>query len=148
MGGNERSYRPPMKWWMHAMKWWMNDPMNNEMDPAPPMQAPLSSSHACHRCLPPATHRSPTFQPHATCLVAWQFHLTCLENDFNLIFTHSRKSNVTKIVRKELKIMQTRFNATIVFFRIDEKKSPKKEFDEMISEMKIIYELFVSYISE
>ena len=44
--------------------------------------------------------------------------------------------------------MQTRFNATVVFFRIDEGKSLKKEFDEMISDLKIIYELLALYISE
>ena len=44
--------------------------------------------------------------------------------------------------------MQTKFNATVVFFRTDEEKSLKKEFDEMIAEMKITYESSASYISE
>ena len=44
--------------------------------------------------------------------------------------------------------MQTKFNATIVFFRTDKKKSLKKEFDEIISNLEIIFELFASYISK
>ena len=44
--------------------------------------------------------------------------------------------------------MQTRFNATVVFFRTDKEKSLKKKFDEMISNLEIIYELFALYISE
>ena len=74
------------------------------------------------------------------------FHFTCLENVFNLIFTHSRKLNATKIIKKELKIIQTKFNAIIVFFRIDDKKPLKKEFDEIISKLKITYKLFAFYI--
>ena len=50
--------------------------------------------------------------------------------------------------KKGLKIMQTRFNATIVFFRTNDEKSLKKEFNEMISDLGITYESFVSYTSE
>ena len=78
----------------------------------------------------------------------WIFHLACFENDSNLAFTHFRQSNATKTVRKALKTMQTRFNATVVFFRTDEKNSLKKEFYEMISDLKIIYKSFASYISK
>ena len=44
--------------------------------------------------------------------------------------------------------MQTRFNATVVFFRIDKEKSLKKEFDKIISVLKIVYKLFALYIFE
>ena len=44
--------------------------------------------------------------------------------------------------------MQTRFNATIVFFRTDDEKSLRKEFDEMISDLGITYEPFAPYIPE
>ena len=78
----------------------------------------------------------------------WISHLACSENDFNLVFTHPRKSNATKIVREELKIIQTRFNATIVFFRTDGEKSLGKEFDEMISDLGITYEPSAPYTPE
>ena len=78
----------------------------------------------------------------------WIYHLACFENDSNFVCTHSYKLNATKIIRKSLKIMQTRFDAIVVFFPIDEEKSLKKEFDEMIFEMKIIYESFALYISK
>ena len=42
------------------------------------------------------------------------------------MFTQSRKSNATKTIRKELKIMQIRFNAKVVFFRTDKQKSLRK----------------------
>ena len=47
-----------------------------------------------------------------------------------------------------MKIIQTKFNAKIVFFRTNDEKSLKKKFDNMISEFEIIYKSFVSYISE
>ena len=78
----------------------------------------------------------------------WIFYLAYFENDFNFVFTHSNKSKATKIVRKALKIMQTRFNATVVFFRTNEEKLLKKEFDEIISKMRIIYESLASYTSK
>ena len=78
----------------------------------------------------------------------WILHLACFENDFNLVFTHLRKSNATKIVRKALKIMQIRFNATVVFCRTDDEKSSLKEFDEIIFTTRIIYNLFASFIFE
>ena len=78
----------------------------------------------------------------------WISHLACFENDFNLVFTHSRKSNATNIVKKGLKIMQTKFNARVMFFRTNDEKSLKKKFDEMLSDLKITYELFALYTSE
>ena len=47
-----------------------------------------------------------------------------------------------------MKIMQIRFNVTAVFFRTNEEKSLKKEFGEMILDLKTIYQSFASYIFE
>ena len=78
----------------------------------------------------------------------WISHLACSEYDFNLVFTHPHKSDATKIVKKGLKIIQTRFNAKVVFFRTDGEKSLRKEFDDMISELGITYEPSAPYTPE
>ena len=68
----------------------------------------------------------------------WVSHFACFEKDFNLIFTHSNKSNAISMIRKNLKIMQIKFNAKIIFFRIDDERSLGKKFENMLSELKII----------
>ena len=78
----------------------------------------------------------------------WIFHLICFEYNFNLIFIHSHKFDAIKIIKKRLKIIQIKFNAKIVFFRTNDEKSLKKKFDDMISELEIIYESSASYIFE
>ena len=72
----------------------------------------------------------------------WIFHLICHVIDFNMIFIHSKKSETTKILRKAIKLIETRFNRKIIFIRIDEEKSLNNDFDELFIEKNIIYEFF------
>ena len=78
----------------------------------------------------------------------WIFHLTCFKYDFIFIFIHWQKSDAIRIVKEDLKVIQIRFKANIVFFRTDDEKSLKKKFDDMISDLEITYEFFSSYISK
>ena len=71
--------------------------------------------------------------------------MICSEYDFNLIFTHLYKFDAVKIVKKDLKIISIKFNAKIVFFRTNNEKSLKKEFDDMISNLEITYEFSSFY---
>lgn len=70
----------------------------------------------------------------------WVSHFSCAVTDFNLVFTHPKKSDATKIIQKALNIIETRFNGKIVFFRSDGEKALGIEFDDFISTKGITYE--------
>ena len=74
--------------------------------------------------------------------------MICFEYDLNLIFIHSHKSDAIKIVKKYLKIIQIKSKAKIVFFRTDDEKLLKREFDDMISDFEITYEFSSSHTSK
>lgn len=70
----------------------------------------------------------------------WVSHFSCATTDFNLVFTHPRKSDATGIIQKALNIIETRYNGKVVFFRSDGEKSLGIEFSDFISRKGITYE--------
>lgn len=70
----------------------------------------------------------------------WVSHFVCLENDFNLIFTHKSKDNATEIITKVLNLIRTRYQGQVVFFWTDDEKSLSGEFHDFINSLDIIYE--------
>lgn len=70
----------------------------------------------------------------------WVSHFACISTDFNLVFTHSRKSNAVTIIQKALNIIETRYNGKIVFFWSDGKRALGGDFDKYITEKGITYE--------
>lgn len=70
----------------------------------------------------------------------WVSHFACATTDFNLVFTHSRKSDASGIVQKALNIVETWYNAKVVFFRSDGERALGKDFDDFIAEKGITYE--------
>ena len=60
--------------------------------------------------------------------------------DFNLVFTHARKSDATSIIKEAFAIIETRFNGKIVFFRSDGEKSLGIEYKDFIASKGITYE--------
>ncbi len=78
----------------------------------------------------------------------WIFHFACHAIDFNMIFTHSRKRNATKIIRQTLNIIKTRFNAKMIFMRSDEERTLEVDFQKIIRKTDIIFESFASDFSE
>lgn len=70
----------------------------------------------------------------------WVSHFACLSTDFNMVFTHSKKSNATSIIRQALSIIETRYNGKIVFFRSDGEKALGIEFGDLIAEKGITFE--------
>ena len=57
-----------------------------------------------------------------------------------MIFTHQRKSEITKIVRKVINVIKTRFNVTVVFLRSNNERSLNDEFNDLLVETDIIHE--------
>ena len=70
----------------------------------------------------------------------WISHFACHATDFNMVFTHQRKSEAIRIVREAINIIKTRFNATVVFFRSDGERSLGGEFDDLLVETGITHE--------
>jgi hypothetical protein len=75
----------------------------------------------------------------------WISHFTCYVIDFNLIFTHVKKSDASRIMREMINLIETRFNeAKVVFIRSDEKKSLRSDFRNFLIEKKISFESFAA----
>lgn len=70
----------------------------------------------------------------------WASHFACSSTDFNLVFTHARKSDATAIIKEAVAIIETRFNGKIVFFCSDGEKSLGIEYKEFIASKGITYE--------
>ena len=70
----------------------------------------------------------------------WVSHFACHATDFNMVFTHQRKSEATKIVREAINVIKTRFNATVVFLRSDGERSLGNEFNDLLVETGITHE--------
>ena len=78
----------------------------------------------------------------------WIFHLVCHFIDFNLIYTHSRKFNVVRILIEIFNMIETRFKRKIMFFRLNEERIFDTEFDNLIISKKITYEFSTSILFE
>lgn len=70
----------------------------------------------------------------------WVSHFACHAIDFNMIFTHPKKSDATKIVIEALNLIETRYNAKIVFFRSDGERALKSKFDSILVNKEITFE--------
>lgn len=70
----------------------------------------------------------------------WMSHFACHATDFNMVFTHQRKSEATRIVREAINIIHIRFNAKIVFLRSDGERSLGNEFNDLLVETGITHE--------
>ena len=70
----------------------------------------------------------------------WVSHFACASTDFNLVFTHPRKSDATSIIRQALTIIETRYKGKIAFFRSDGEKALGIEFGDLIAEKGITFE--------
>lgn len=46
----------------------------------------------------------------------WVSHFACAATDFNLVFTHPKKSDATAIIQKAINIIETRYDQKVVFF--------------------------------
>lgn len=70
----------------------------------------------------------------------WTSHFACTVSDFNLVFTHPRKSDAVAIIQRAINIIETRYNGKVVFFRSDGEKALGNEFDQYIAQKGITYE--------
>ncbi len=70
----------------------------------------------------------------------WVSHFACMSTDFNLVFTHPKKSDAPKIIKTAVKIIETRHNGKVIFFRSDGEQSLGNEFAEFMREKGITYE--------
>ena len=70
----------------------------------------------------------------------WTSHVACAATDFNLGFTHPRKSDAVSIIQMAINIIETRYNGKVVFFRSDGEKSLGNDFHEYIAQKSITYE--------
>jgi hypothetical protein len=73
-------------------------------------------------------------------------HLVCHVTSFNLVYTHDKKFEVSCIVKEVVNLIKTRFNAKIIFIRLDEKKILKIEFKNFLIETRISFESFASRV--
>lgn len=71
----------------------------------------------------------------------WVSHFSCAVIDFNLVFTHSKKSEATQIIQTTFNIIETWYNRKVVFFWSDGEKSLSIKFSSFISGKSITYEL-------
>ena len=46
----------------------------------------------------------------------WVSHFSCMSTDFNLVFTHPKKSNAVSIIQQAIGIIETRYNGKVLFF--------------------------------
>lgn len=67
----------------------------------------------------------------------WVSHITCHVIDFNMVFTHRKKSDVINILIRALNIIEIKYNGKIVFFRNDGEKALKSDFDAVIIKKRI-----------
>lgn len=70
----------------------------------------------------------------------WISHFACHSTDFNMVYTHQKKSEATKLIREAFNVIETRFNGKIVFVRSDGEKSPGIEFISLLAEKGISWE--------
>jgi hypothetical protein len=76
-------------------------------------------------------------------------HFACHVIDFNLIFTHEKKFDASRIVRKIVNLIETRFSSVkVMFIRSNEKKFLETDFKNFLVEKKISFESFVSNSSK
>jgi hypothetical protein len=72
----------------------------------------------------------------------WVSHFACHAIDFNLVFTHEKKSDASRIVREAVNLIETRFNFKVVFIRSDEEKFLGADFKDFLVEKGISFEPF------
>lgn len=69
----------------------------------------------------------------------WTFHIACTVNNFNLVFTHPKKSNAVSIIQRAINIIETRYNGKVVFFWSNGEGALGNTFDEYIAQKGITY---------
>ena len=75
-------------------------------------------------------------------------HFVCHSIDFNMIYIHSRKSNVTNIIKKAFNVIANHFNQRIVFFRSNKERALDVEFDNLLIEKRIFWKSSASDTSK
>lgn len=65
-----------------------------------------------------------------------------------MIFTHLKKSNITKLVCNAINIIETQYNDKIVFFLSDREKALGKEFNKLLVTKEITWKPLASNSSE
>ena len=70
----------------------------------------------------------------------WVSHFACASTDFNMVYTHSKKSHATAVIKEALNVIEMRYRGKMVFFRSDGEKTLGIEFSDFISEKEITHE--------
>ena len=70
----------------------------------------------------------------------WISHIACSEMDFQMVYTHQRKSEATASLRKAIVTIRKRFNCEVAIIRSDGEKALGKEFTDICSKMGITWE--------
>jgi hypothetical protein len=75
----------------------------------------------------------------------WVSHFACHAIDFNLVFTHEKKFDASRIVREAINLIETRFSSVkVMFIRSDEEKFLEADFKDFLVEKRISFEPFAS----
>lgn len=70
----------------------------------------------------------------------WVSHFARHATDINMVFTHLRKSDASRIVREAIGLIETRFNGKVVFIQSDGEKSLGNDFSEFVVEKGVTFE--------
>ena len=70
----------------------------------------------------------------------WVSHFDCYATDFNMVFTHPRKGDASKICKETINLIETRFKVEVVFIRSDGERSLGNNFSDLLLEKGITYE--------
>lgn len=70
----------------------------------------------------------------------WVSHFACYSTDFNMVYTHAKKSDATGIIKEALHVIAARYNGKVVFFRSDGEKALGIEFLRILAEKGITWE--------
>ena len=70
----------------------------------------------------------------------WISHIACSEKDFNMVYTHRRKSEAPDILREAIQLIKTRFGQQVAFLRSDGETSLDKKFLDHIAKLGITWE--------
>lgn len=70
----------------------------------------------------------------------WVSHVACTETDFQMVYTHRKKSEVTEILRKVLQMIRKRWFFEVAFIRSDNEKSLGNEFKDLCFELGLTWE--------
>ena len=65
-------------------------------------------------------------------------YLACTKIDFYLVYTHRYKSEALFCLKRDIKIIKTRYNGKVIFIRLDRERVLGKEFTDFLTELGII----------